>query len=543
MLRLPGRPAATVLAFLAAALGAGGCATPDEYAAEADEAVYELIAARRDALRSEPGGFRAERAAALRAELEAEVRPRIRLDLVGALEAAADNSREVQDRRERLFLAALDLTLERWRFGWRPTLTGGADVSGTGGAGGDASAEADLGLQRLFGSGAVVIADLGTSLVRALAEGDGWDALSSLSLSITQPLLRGAGREVVTEPLTQAERNLVYEVRSYERFRRTFAVDVIADYYGLLRSQDAIRNEEANLESLRLLRARNEALAEAGKMTDIQVDQARQDELRSENRLLQLQAAYDAQVDRFMVRLGLPPKVELELDPDVIAGLRELDGSDLEGLDATWLQAVAAERRLDYLNTVDRLVDAERRARIAADALRAGLDLEASLGASSEPGRPLAFRSDAAPWSLGLSYDLPVDRLPERNLYRRALVEVEAARRAVEADGDGILQALRDDLRQALSTLAQYRIQRSSVDLAAKRVRSAQLKLEAGRSSTRDVLEAQRDLLSAQNAATSALIDFALARLRLWRDLELLEVDPSGIHLLPLPEPEAPALP
>ena len=43
--------------------------------------------------------------------------------------------------------------------------------------------------------------------------------VSTLSLDVIQPLLRGAGWAVTLEPLTQAERNLLYAVRDFARFR------------------------------------------------------------------------------------------------------------------------------------------------------------------------------------------------------------------------------------------------------------------------------------------------------------------------------------
>ena len=43
--------------------------------------------------------------------------------------------------------------------------------------------------------------------------------ISALPIQFVQPLLRGGGRAVVLEPLTQAERNLLYEIRGYARFR------------------------------------------------------------------------------------------------------------------------------------------------------------------------------------------------------------------------------------------------------------------------------------------------------------------------------------
>ena len=48
--------------------------------------------------------------------------------------------------------------------------------------------------------------------------------ISALPISFVQPLLRGGGRAVTLEPLTQAERNLLYAVRAFALFRQQFFV-------------------------------------------------------------------------------------------------------------------------------------------------------------------------------------------------------------------------------------------------------------------------------------------------------------------------------
>jgi hypothetical protein len=50
---------------------------------------------------------------------------------------------------------------------------------------------------------------------------------SSLPLTFVQPFLRGGGRAVTLEPLTQAERTLLYQVRSFAKFRQEFIVDML----------------------------------------------------------------------------------------------------------------------------------------------------------------------------------------------------------------------------------------------------------------------------------------------------------------------------
>lgn len=522
------------LPLCAALLLAGGCATPEEHIEDADNQVYALLDQRREELFDKEAGFRVDRnAEALRAQLleNHSAEDQLELNILQALEVAAENNRDYQDQRENLYRTALDLTLERWRFSWQASLSGSAGVSGNGENATTASVDADLGVSKLFGSGALVLGNIGTTLLRAIDRGDGWDAIQDLSLSFTLPLLRGSAREVVLEPLTQAERDLVYSVRNYERFRHTFVVDVVNSYYALLRTLDNIVNEKANYDSLKLLRVRNQRLAEAGKLTDIQVDQAQQDELRSESRLLQLRASYGRQVDQFAILLGLPAETNLILDRSELDALKTLDGAELLTLDATSLGNFALENRLDLMNLRDQEMDAQRRTRVAADALRIGLDLQTSVNGTSQEGQPFAYKSSSLPWSFALGFDLPIDQLPERNAYRLSLLNRDRAIRSLEQSRDNVLAGVYDNFRQTESTSKRYVIQLSAVELADKRVRSAVLKLEAGRSSTRDVLEAQEDLLSAQNAATSALIDFALARLRLYRDLELLDVDASGILL------------
>ena len=57
------------------------------------------------------------------------------------------------------------------------------------------------------------------------------------------------------------------------------------------------------------------------------------------------------------------------------------------------------------------------------------------------------------------------------------------------------------------------------------------MNLEAGRLETDRFLTAQRDLTAARNAFVSASVDYTLARLRLFQDLELLTVDEQGLTI------------
>lgn len=519
---------------LFATLLLAGCQSPESLVADADEEAYQILDERRAELFGDQGKFRLEpEKATLRQRiLGGETLGETPVGLVELLGIASENSRTYQTERESLYLAALDLSLERWRLSWLVSAGGAADLSGTGNSNISASASADLGLTHVLGSGARIVTSIGTSLLRFVSTGDGWTLSNDLSLTITQPLLRGAGRRVTLEPLTQAERSMVYQVRSFERFRREYSVDVASRLYSLLQTMDELDNQRRNYKNLVSLRQRNEAMAAAGRLSRIEADQAMQDELRSENQLIAQEALLESRTDNLMLFLGLPITASLPLDR---SEFERLSGDDqlIISLDLDRAVDLALAQRLDFLTSLDQLEDTLRRELLAEDATRAGLDLQASLLAPSATDQALKYDWRTTGWSLGFSFDMPWDRLPERNALRSAQISVDARRRAVEAEADGIVVAVRNAVRQTRNAYQTWNLQAGAVVLAERRVESSDLNLENGKASTRDVLDAEEDLRQALNSRSAALVDYSLSRLELYLDVEALRVDEDGIGLDP----------
>jgi outer membrane protein TolC len=508
----------------------------EEYAAEADEQAYSLVEARRATLFEEEGAFSiAPNPDSLRERiLRGEVEELTELSLEDCLEIAAENQRDYQTRKESLYLSALDVTLERWRLGWIPDAGADAALAGMGDEAVSSSGSTSLSLSRVLGNGAELVGEIGLSVFKDLLSGDGWGATSNLGLLFTQPLMRGGGKLVTYEPLTQAERDLVYEVRSFERFRRELAVDIAARLLRLLQAVNTIENEEGNYERVREIRMRNEALANAGRLSDFEVGQARQNELSSESRLIDVRQAYQTQLDNFKLFLGLPPGVPISIQQGELQKLVER-GLEPASFDEQAVVDTALQLRPDFLTAVDTVVDAERRSRVVANALEMGLDVVSSVQASSTPGKPLEYNFKDVQWGVGVSLDLPVNRLPERNAYRGALITWQRSARNAELFRDEIQIQLRQELRDLQARRESYTIQENAVVLAQQRVDSAQLQQKAGRADTRTLLESQGALVSSQNSQTSALIDYTLARLTLVLDMGLLRVTEDGIQIEPMP--------
>jgi len=521
-----------------------GCKSAAEQRVAADHDAYRALDARRPVVPEVRGSLDLD--AADRTARPARALADVVLDLDEALRLAAAASYDYREARERAYLAALALTTERKAFQAQGGLGANAGVvrdrDGTGVEGGPTGS-----LSRAFESGGSFVLKLATSFLRVLSLNPVETAQSLLTAEFVLPLVRGSGT-AAREPLTQAERDVLYELRTFARFQQTLVVTVATGYYGVLQSKDVLTNEELTYQSLRVVHERAKSFGPegAGRLPDFEVDQARQDVLRAEDRRQQARQSYEASLDRFKRTLGIPVGTNLTLEAGALDALRAVGivGDNVSLGDAL---SRALARRLDLATARDRVDDARRRRDVAANALEADVTLRVGSSIDTRGNRPLAFRSGEPRGSIGLGLDLPIERTAERNAFRAAEIDVERARRDVESIEDDVT----GEVRSALRTLAQARrsfdIQKEGVRLAERRVESANLNLKAGKATIRDVLDAENSLVEARNALTAALVDHAVAKLELDRDVGTLDASvlarPAVPASTPAPTGSTPPLP
>ncbi len=518
------------------ALPLAACTAAD-YVAEADVQVYGILERAAEQVTGETKAFDVVRPENTLRRRLLEQPGEIRLDLQTALDVAAENSREFQTRKEALYLTALDLTQQQLNFSVIFGGGGNADATGVADRELAVALSDDLSAAANTTAGTRIVASFVNTFLRSVVNGGNFEGNSILDLTITQPLLRGFGSRIAREPLTQAERNVIYEVRAFERFRRTFAVRVTSSYYLVARQFADLQSENANYSSVSQSREQIEALFEASRRTINDVDQARQNELNAENRLIEAQNRLQLSLDNFKLTLGLPISTPLEVDVDELKRLAAL-GVQAVDLDEETCVEVALARRYDYQTVLDRVVDAARGIRITKDALRSSLDFSTVFTVPTHPDESLDFDWSQMSWAAGFDLDLALNRIPERNAYRAALITIDVRIRAREELEDTIRADLRTSLRDIQTRLQSYDIQRRAVTLAERRVDSTTELYDAGLAQARDILEAQAALLNARLGLNGALVDYAIARLELMRDLEAIAIEPKGLRYdrsLPLP--------
>ncbi len=494
----------------------------------------------------------------------------LRLTLVEALQVAAANSREYQNQKESVFSAALRLDGERDIF--RTTFTGAMDGSfNTNESGEDTVKGMDgsgvFGIGRTLKNGIALSAQIGMDVAKLLSPVNDSSRATFADASITIPLLQGAGRHIVAEPLTQAERDAVYAIWSFERYKRSFAVRVSDEYLSVLQQHDTITNAEENYRSLIDATRRARLLAEAGRLPPEDVDEALQDELSARERWIRAQEALKSGKDRFNILLGLPTDAKIRLvteelerlnaefrdllpdtelpepdvaeesidDPIVLKPATRENAGPYEIDESTAIQ-LAFENRLDLRTAEGRVYDAQRQVVLAADDFKprvtlfanAGYGENRSMGSATLPNaHRLDF--DEGVYSFPLTIDLPLDQTGNKIAYRQSLIALEREVRSYQETEDQIKLEVRNNLRNLLEFRLALEIQAQALELAERRVEMTNMLLDAGRTEMRFVLDAQRARLSARNSLTSAIIDYRMAELGLQRDLGVLQVNEKGL--------------
>ena len=499
----------------------------------------------------------------------------LEIGLVDAVRIAAYNSADYKAQKEALFKAALamDLSDDTFRTIFSGTLRSALGISrdpdeedALGDRAVSHDESASFGFSRKFRNGVRVTGSIMANLAGMLT-GDrktAWGSSADLSISI--PLLRGAGTLVNTEPLTQAQRSFIYQVRSFEQYKRTFICDVESSYLALVLAKRQQQNQDEAFRRVIRSTRRSYRMAEASRMSQSQFEQAHQSELSSKANWIASCQNYESTKDSFKMKLGLPPdaRIEpresdlleleqhvgryahLELGPYDMGGENpnKIDLAPPDSVDEGDLKLrtdiaieIAFSNRLDFASYRDRLEDAQRRLLVAEDALRAEVTIGTGVSNFADTVGPRSRRDGVRHGDLHprdwqaypiLTIDLPIERRSERNAYRSALIDVEDAVRTYQRQEDQLKETVRSAMRSVSQTKTNLQIQYIAMNLAERRVRNQEILLQAGRADMTVMLEAQDSLVSAKNSLYSAMISYKNQELALQRELGLLDVSVNG---------------
>lgn len=444
--------------------------------------------------------------AARLATYTAEPENAMSLDLPGVWKQAQQGARELFSAEEEYILASIAVLIARRDFEPRPFATIAANFS-RGDTSGTPTASFlnvvnTVGVTQNLPFGGSVAASFIWEFTRQLRDlvGQDYVATSSFQLSAAVPLLRNFG-DIAREDLIQAERNLVYEARQYEEFRRSFLIDIASDYFALVQQQKVIRNQQGALQSLQNEERRQSALVQADRSAEFQRNIALSDVLNAQSSLAAARETYVLALDNFKVRLGIPLSTPVRV-VETALDFAEPDVSPDQAMEA------ALRYRLDLQTARDAVDDARRGVRNARNQLLPDLDVAGTADVATEQqnlGDFFLRRPDSGAFTGSITLGLPLDRVVERLALRSASIAAAQSERSFTLLRDAIIVDSRAAIRNVELSRFQLNLAERAVEINRRRALEQQLKSDEV--DAQQIVDTALALQNSENARDAAIAD------------------------------------
>ena len=315
------------------------------------------------------------------------------------------------------------------------------------------------------------------------------DREASTVLSFSQPLLRGFGPELDTQPLRRARLQERINRRAFRDMAAGILDGAVSAYRGVLRAGRRTVIAREALERARRQLEINRALVEAGRMAPQDLVQTEADVADKEYALIDAENALETANSNLVNTLDLEEGVSIEpqAEPPI-----EPEQPDLEESMET-----AFARRTDWLRAETGMELARMGLRSAKNALLP--DLSLSVQGDHRSGR------DRTHWTGGLNLTVQLQNDGERRALTRARNRLRRAEMAVAERRQSIRIQVRRAVHDVAVALRQIDLAAQARELAERKLDVERRKLQQGLSSSFQLSRFEDDLVTAQRRELDAV--------------------------------------
>lgn len=338
-----------------------------------------------------------------------------------------------------------------------------------------------------------------------------------LEFSISQPLLRGAGRRATTAALRIAaiDRDLAAARTKLEVIAQLAAVDRAYWLLYSARQEIEVRVQQRDLAIAQLERAQRQL--EAQRIAEIEVLRAQSGVADRAEAIIvaeNLAAARQRELKRLLNLPELPVQSETAID------LASVPDPALYEANTSTLIDSALASRMELLEVELQLAQDHVRIELGENQALPQLDLNAlyrinGLGGNHGGATELLVENEFEDWRIALTAAIPIGN--EAALSRlRGLVLSRLQRISTRQSRE---QTIRQDVLDALDDMAtswqRVIAARERVRLSTRTLRAEERQFNVGRSTSTDVLDASTNLADAQLSELSAIVDYQISQVNL----------------------------
>ncbi len=351
-------------------------------------------------------------------------------------------------------------------------------------------------------------------------------AQPQLTLSFSQPLLQGLGREVTERGITTADDATDSAFADWTRQALNTAAVARNQYLVLVKSRESLTTRQASLALAQEVQSQNEARVSAGVLASYQLQESLLGVLQARKNLLDAERAEKDAHDQLRTTLHLQAGTAIETTTPPPSGTSEVSESDT--------LRTAMLRRPDIMKARVAVSTAEFNEKVSRNLALPALSLEGSAGVTgiaTEYGNAIDdMRAGKNPnWAVGLRFSVPLGNTAARADVAANRLIASQARTQLAATEESATLEVRTALRALTSAQEQIGVTEQGVTAAEALMASYLKRQKLGLATTKDVLDVSATLTQARENHTAARADYQSAFTNLWKATgELL--DRQGIR-------------
>ena len=331
-----------------------------------------------------------------------------------------------------------------------------------------------------------------------------------LALTLTQPLLRNAGVDVTKTFIKVAQNNADVEQHVFRDRVLTVLATVEQTYWELVFANENMKVAQAALKAAEELLATNRAKTKAGVMSIVDVLQAEAAVASRVEQMLVAEKSIRDQEDQ--LRRLLNPGEE-ELRQDVRLTPTDAPVVVLEPLSLQEAIDTAIEQRPEIVQAKKNLESGELNKQFARNQLLPTLSFQGTMGMAGlgkDYGDSVSknLSGDFYNFGAGLVLSYPLGNRSAVSTYNKRQLEFKNAEASLVSVRQQIIVGVREAVRRVQTDFKRIETTRSARIMAEKQLQAEQERLKVGLSTTRFVLDFQRDLATAQGNELRSVVDY-----------------------------------
>ena len=327
----------------------------------------------------------------------------------------------------------------------------------------------------------------------------------TVSLNITQPLIKGFGRDVVLATLRDAYDTEETQKLVLKKTVITTINAVVTDYRTFIQDKNDLSTAQNSLKRAELTVVKDQALIKAGRMAKADAGQSKESVESNKISLLGAENKLDQQRLKLLEDIGLNPRTNIIIDDKV--PLKKIPIPN----EAASIK-LALVNNIDYVTAVIGLAATKRAVITAEDGDKPELNLVGDISSTSGPDGDLTKISSgdgsSDSGSIGLTFSMPIGNVDNKKAIVSAKIALENAYIALAENKRKLIQSVLDDRRTINISWRQAVVAQEQVQTAKQNEAVAVRKQSYGLISQFELLSLQNSYTDAEKQATATKITY-----------------------------------